>query len=91
MRANAINIGKKGLLVEFFSDKVSKKTDAVKHCFMRWSLLLVNAKEIIKSYKKLRPAGAKYFFIQKDGRPLRRNHVVDFLDICNLQMTARNL
>ena len=89
--ANTINISKKGLSIEFFSDKVSKKTDSVKHHFMRWSLLPGSAKEIIKNYKKMRPTGAKYFFIQKDGRPLWCNHVVDMLDICNLQTTARNL
>ena len=65
--------------------------DTVKHSFGRWSLLPANIKELIKNYKKICPAGAKYFFVQKDGRPLRRNHVVDMLDICNLQMSARNL
>ena len=91
VRRGAILPGKKGLSVEFYSDKVTKLNAAVKHRFVRWSFLPPGAKEIINRYIKIRPPEAKYFFIQMDGRPLRQRNVTDMLDITVLQTKHRFL
>ena len=76
---------KKGLSVEFFSDKVTKLNATVKHWFVKWKFLPEGAKSIIEIYMKMRPTASKYFFCSNEGRPLRRSYVVDFLDACVLQ------
>ena len=76
--------GKRGLSVEFFSDKVTKLNAAVKHCFVKWKFLPEGAKSIVEQYIKMRPAASKYFFCTYDRRPLRRSHMMDFLESCVL-------
>ena len=91
VRRGAILPGKRGLSVEFFSDKVTKLNAAVKHRFVKWKFLPEGAKSIIEQYIKVRPASSKYFFCTNDGRPLRRSHVMDFLESCVLLSDHRFL
>ena len=52
VRCGTILPGKKGLLVEFYSDKVTKLNVAMKHRFVHWSFLPPGTKEIINYYIK---------------------------------------
>ena len=91
VRHGAVLPGKKGLSVEFYSDKVTKLHAAVKHRFIRWSFLPRGAKAMLNCYIALRPKAAKYFFVQMDGWLLKQRNIIDMLDACILQTKYRFL
>ena len=91
VRSHCVRMSEIGLSIAFESDKTSKYGNLIKHHTISWDKLPNNAREVLETYKKLRPQNTKYFFCKIDRQPLTRNDVINWLDICLLQTEWRKL
>ena len=91
IRTHCVRVSHIGLSIAFESDKTSNYSKTVKHRTTKWSKLPHFTRSVLEKFMELRPKGAENFFCKRDGRPLTRPDVLNFLRLCLLGTEWRNL
>ena len=82
LRANHVHHTEAGIMLIFASKKTSKDH---RECFLKWTDMPgIEAQKVLQEYEQVRPKGAPFYLSCRQGHPLDRNTVQEFIDLCTL-------
>ncbi len=77
------------VMLIFTSEKTSKEC---RECILKWSdLPNIPAKKILQEYEQVRPQGAPFYLSCRQGHPLDKNIVQEYIDLCMLHTAWADL